>query len=94
MIDLAKMDHVGHEGELGEFRVGDVLETDSGNLLIVDGRDFALNLLGSGRVSYVLVDVTTFEIVGCVEDDWELQNLWLTTYEIRGVSRGDSIFVK
>lgn len=94
MFDLDKMDHVGHVGELGEFRVGDVLETEYGNLLIVDGRDFALNLLGSGRVSYVLVDVSTFEIVGCVEDDWELQNLWLTTYEIRGVRRGDTIFVK
>lgn len=91
MFDLAKMDHVG---ELGEFSVGDVLETEYGNLLIVDGRDFALNLLGSGRVSYVLVDVSTFEIAGCVEDDWELQNLWLTTYEIRGVRRGDTIFVK
>lgn len=91
MFNLAKL---GHVGELGEFGVGDVLETESGNLLIVDARDFALNLLGSGRVSYVLVDVSTFEIAGCVEDDWELQNLWLTTYEIRGVRRGDSIFVK
>lgn len=77
--------------ELGEYSVGDVLVTDRGDLLIVDARDFALNLLGSGSVSYVLVNVSDATIEGCVDSDRELSELW-RYYEISEIRRlGDKV---
>ena len=77
--------------ELANYSVGDILVTDLGDLLIVDARDFALNLLGSGSVSYVLVNVSDATIEGCVDSDHELSELW-RYYEISEIRRlGDRV---